>query len=128
MPIISPELSIQEMVKFRNKNFIALVHGKIRLMTLRHKFKEDIIKDERKIRFKIGKIQNGSEILNNKELGLFTKAKQLINNGINKIYIDTDKKVKEIVPLYRRLLDIKKIDDKNIKKNYVLGWSFREVR
>ena len=39
-PIISPELSIEELKSFKNKDFIFFCHGKIRLMTLAHDLKE----------------------------------------------------------------------------------------
>ncbi|MDD2666702.1 MAG: U32 family peptidase [Methanocellales archaeon] len=127
LPIISPELSLWEMAAFRNRNFIAFVHGKIRLMTLRHELSEGIIKDEKGGKFIVNPIFNGSEIINEKELGLLGKSSQLVNSGINNFFIDTDKKVSEITKFYRRVLDGKKVDDVKLKKNYVLGWSFRGV-
>ena len=126
-PIISPELSIQELKQLKNKNFIVLVHGKLRLMTLRHDLEEGWIKDERGGLFKINRIMNGSEILNGKELGLLSKSSALINAGINNFYIDTDKNVGNIVRLYKKVLDGEKVDDSNIKRDYVLGWSYRGV-
>ncbi len=127
LPIISPELSLGEMAAFKNRNFIAFVHGKIRLMTLRHELSEGIIKDEKGGKFIVNHIFNGSEIINEKELGLLGKSPQLVNSGINNFFIDTDEKVSEIITFYRRVLDGKKVDDYKLKRNYVLGWSFRGV-
>lgn len=124
-PIISPELSFKELAEFKNKNFAVLVHGKIRLMTLRHQLEKKIIKDEKGFAFKINKIFNGTEILNDKELGLLSKSKELLKIGINNFYVDTDKNAGQIVRMYRNLLDNKPIEDKKIKSKYVLGWFFK---
>ncbi|MEK6970043.1 MAG: U32 family peptidase [Nanoarchaeota archaeon] len=126
-PIISPELSYKELAEFKNKNFAVLVHGKIRLMTLRHQLEKKIIKDEKGFAFKINKIFNGTEILNDKELGMFSKSRELLKQGLNNFYIDTDKNVGQIVRMYRDLLDNKPIEDKKIKSKYVLGWFFKGV-
>lgn len=127
VPVISPELSIKELKQFKDKNFIVFVHGKLRLMTLRHALKEGGMKDEKKAVFHVNKIHNGTEILNHKELGLLSKSSELVNSGINNFLIDTDKNVGDIVKFYRNILDNKKISDKKLKQDYVLGWSFRGV-
>ncbi len=126
-PIVSPELSFKELAEFKNKNFAVFVHGKIRLMTLRHQLEKELIKDEKGFVFKINKIFNGTEILNDKELGMFSKSQGLIKQGINNFYIDTDKNVGQMVRMYRNLLDNKPIEDKKIKSKYVLGWFFKGV-
>jgi collagenase-like PrtC family protease len=122
-PIISPELSTIEQTEFKNKNFVSFVHGKIKLMTLAHNMPEGIIKDEKGFNFKINKIPNGSEILNEKELGLFNKIRPLLKFGINNIFIDTETNTGEIVKIYRQILDGKTVDVKKLKNDYVLGWS-----
>jgi collagenase-like PrtC family protease len=127
IPIISPELSFREIKQFKDKRFISFVHGKIRLMTLRHEFDKKVVKDEIGAGFFISHIKNGSEILNEKELGLLSKSKQLVDSGINNLFIDTDKNVSEIVNFYRKILDNQKADDSKLKKNYVLGWAYRGV-
>lgn len=127
IPIISPELSINEQGEFKNKNFISFVHGKIRLMTLAHQLPEGTITDEKGFKFKINKIHNGCEVLNEKELGLFNKAKNLTKSGINQLFIDTEENVEEITKIYRQILDGKTIDVSKLKNNYVLGWSEKGV-
>jgi hypothetical protein len=126
-PIISPELSIKEQTEFKNKSFSVFVHGKIRLMTLAHQLPEGIIRDEKGFKFQINKIYNGTELLNEKELGLFNKIRPLLKAGINNIFIDTETNTGEIVKIYRQILDGKTIDVTKLKNNYVLGWSERGV-
>ncbi|HZX45401.1 MAG TPA: U32 family peptidase [Candidatus Nanoarchaeia archaeon] len=127
VPIISPELSINELKRFQNKEFAVLVHGRIRLMTLRHNLPAGVIRDEKAAPFIVNPIYNGTEVLNNKELGLLSKSSQLVSSGINRFFIDTDKEVATIVRLYRQILDNKKVDDGKLKNRYVLGWAYREV-
>ena len=124
-PILSPELSLEEIENFKDKEFIIFVHGKIRLMTLAHNLKEDLIQDEKGFNFHLKKIFNGAEILNDKELGLFNKIRGLIKTGINQIYIDTEetKDYEEILGAYRLILEGKTPDTSKFQKNYVLGWS-----
>jgi len=122
-PIISPELSIEEQSGFKDKGFASLVHGKIRLMTLAHQLDKKEITDEKKFKFKINKIKNGSEILNEKELGLFNKSRNLLKTGITSFFIDTEENTGEITRIYREIMDGKTPDVSGIRKNYVLGWS-----
>ncbi|OGJ15450.1 hypothetical protein A3K73_04225 [Candidatus Pacearchaeota archaeon RBG_13_36_9] len=122
-PIISPELSIEEQAGLKDKRFASFVHGKIRLMTLAHQMDRKEITDEKKFKFKINRIRNGSEILNEKELGLFNKARNLLKSGINSFFIDTEENAGEITRIYRDILDGKTPDVSGIRKNYVLGWS-----
>jgi len=134
-PIISPELSAAELAEFKNKDFIALIHGKIRLMTLAHDLPENTIRDEKGFDFEVKKIHNGVEILNGKELGLFNKIRVLLNAGINQFFIDTEsKKIKDekgreidlsletLLKIYRDLINRKTIDTGKIQRHYNLGW------
>jgi collagenase-like PrtC family protease len=124
-PIISPELSLSELSKFKNKDFIVFVHGKIRLMTLAHKLPGGKIRDEKGFSFYTDSIQNGAEIINAKELGLFNKIRGLIKSGINQIYIDTDNSanLEKTLRVYSEILSGKQIDTSYIQRDYVLGWS-----
>ena len=125
--IISPELSLEELQSFKNMDFIIFVHGKIRLMTLAHELPENIIVDKKGFDFKVNKIQNGSEILNGKELGLFNKLRPLVKSGINQFYIDTESNIncsiEEILKIYKEIIDGKTPDASKLQKYYNLGWS-----
>ncbi len=129
IPIISPELSIAELEQFKNKDFIIFAHGNLRLMTLAHNLKEREVIDRKGFNFKIKKIYNGAEVLNEKELGLFNKIRPLVKQGINKIYIDTEnsREFEQILKLYAEILNGKTPDCSEIQKNYVLGWSKKGV-
>ncbi len=126
-PIISPELSLHELKQFQNKNFIVFVHGKIKLMTLRHKLDKGDIRDQTNAVFHVNAIHNGSEILNGKELGLFSLCSSLPKEGITNFFIDTDKRIGEVTALYRQILDQKPVKDRKIKKKYVVAWFYKGV-
>ena len=125
-PIVSPELSLRDLSGFQNKAFATMVHGRLRLMTLRHRFDKNSISDG-KGRFFIKTIRNGSEIINEKELGLFSRSAELLKRGINSFYVDTDRNISRVVAYYRSVLDGNVPDDRKLKKEYVLGWHFRGV-
>jgi len=124
-PILSPELSLEEIKDFKDKDFLVFVHGKIRLMTLAHSLQENLIQDEKGFNFHLKKIFNGTEIINNKELGLFNKIRSVIKAGVNQIYIDSEeiKDYEEILKSYKLILDGKTPDTSKLQKDYVLGWS-----
>jgi len=124
-PIISPELSLSELSKFKNKDFIVFVHGKIRLMTLAHKLPGGTMRDEKGFSFYTSAIQNGIEIINEKELGLFNRIRGLLKSGISQFYIDTEnsKKLESTLRIYSDILEGKQVDTSYIKRYYVLGWS-----
>ena len=114
---------MKEQSEFKNKNFASLVHGKIRLMTLAHKLEKKQITDKKNFTFKIKEIYNGSEILNEKEIGLFNKAKNLLRGGVTSFFIDTEENAGEMVKIYRQILNGKTVDVSKIRQKYVLGWS-----
>ena len=105
-------------------SIIVFIHGKIRLMTLAHKLPGGKIRDEKGFSFYTSPIQNGLEIINEKELGLFNRIKGLLKSGINQFYIDTEnsKDLERILRIYEGIIAGRQIDTSHIKICYVLGW------
>jgi len=118
-PIISPELSFNELKEFKNKNFAVLTHGRIVLMNTKYSALPSQLKDEKKYRFPVRKEYGYYQILNSVELGLFEEVVQLKQNGINKFFLDLDQDVGQKVRLYRKLLSGRKPDID--KENYTKG-------
>ena len=121
--IISPELSLEELTQFKSKDFIVFAHGRIRLMTLAHDMPIGKLRDEKGFDFHVRKIFNGTEIINDKELGLFNKVSNLMKEGINQIYVDTSDNVEPVLSAYRQILDKKAPNVSDLQRNYILGWS-----
>lgn len=127
-PIVSPELSMSELEKFKNKNFVAFVHGKIRLMTLAHDLPERKMKEGKDV-FYIDRIFGGVEVVSEKELGLFNKTKAMIALGINQFYVDPvpGKYFEDIVRTYWGILNGKTMDISNLQSGTTTAWIERGV-
>jgi len=121
LPILSPELSLNEAADMKNKNFIVLVHGDIVLMTTKQNIKAPEICDEEERKFNIRKGENYTEILNSKQLGLFNKTTNYLDKGIKYFYIDISKDVGKYVRIYRKIIDGNKFDDSKIIKGFTTG-------
>ena len=117
LPIISPELSLDELKEFKNKNFITLVHGNIILMTIEEKLKAPELIDSEGRHFRV----RNNEILNSRQIGLFNKARDYLDIGIKYFYIDLNKDVGKFVRIYKKILNKEHFDDNKIKKGYTTG-------
>ncbi len=127
LPIISPELNFSEISSMKNKNFITLVHGNIILMATKNRIAAPEIVDEEKRKFRVRHYHNVYEILNNKQLGLFNKAKLLSDAGIRYFLIEVDKDSAKFIRIYRKILSGQKFDDSKIKKGFTTGHFDRGV-
>jgi collagenase-like PrtC family protease len=122
LPVISPELSYDELCKFKNKNFAVLAHGDVVLMNTKYLKLPGSLKDEKKYCFKTRKEHDYLQILNSKRLGLFGKVCALKDNKINKFFLDLNSDVEKIVKTYSEI--IKGVGVKVNKKDYTKGhWS-----
>ncbi len=105
-----------------------MVHGSIVVMAAKQDLKTKELVDDKGRRFKIRKNHKYYEILNDKPLGLFSKAKEYLGAGVKYFYIDAmEDDVKIILAAYRKILDNERFDDKNIKKRYTAGHFIRGV-
>ncbi|MCF7862359.1 U32 family peptidase [Candidatus Woesearchaeota archaeon] len=114
VPILSPELSIEDIKTFRNKKVICLVHGYITLMTIKEPIKSDYLVDDEGRRFRY----LDGEIFNYAELGLFNRIMDLYGIGIRWFYIDS-RDIKWI-RVYKKILK-NSFDDRKIKKGFTTG-------
>jgi hypothetical protein len=127
IPIISLELDFNDVVSLKNKNFIVLVHGDIVLMTTKEKLKPAKLVDEEGRHFRVRGIQDGCEILNEKQIGLFNKAADYAKEGIKYFYIDTAYCVDNFARIYRKILNFEKFDDTGFREGYTTGHFNRGV-
>ncbi|MBU2523221.1 MAG: U32 family peptidase, partial [Nanoarchaeota archaeon] len=127
-PIVSPELSMSELENFKNKDFIAFVHGKIRLMTLAHDLPERKMNDGKDV-FYIDRIFGGVEVVSEKDLGLLNKVKGLVKTGINQLYMDPTpgKYFEDYVRVYWGILNGKTMDISNLQRGCTTAWIDRGV-
>lgn len=119
VPIISPELSFNELDAFKNKNFVVLVHGDVILMNTKYFSLPESLKDEKRYCFKTRKENDCLQILNSKKLGLFGKICRLKDHGINKFFLDLSSDVSNTVKKYSEI--VKGVGVKVNKKDYTKG-------
>ncbi|MBU4246145.1 MAG: peptidase U32 family protein [Nanoarchaeota archaeon] len=127
VPIISPELNFKEVSALKNKRIIVLAHGDIVIMNSRQKLKAPELVDEEGRHFRVRNNNGITEIINSKQLGLFNKARNYLDSGINYFYIDTENDADKFVRIYRKILSGEQFDDKKIKKGYTTGHFDRGV-
>lgn len=127
IPIISPELNFEEVTALNNKKLIVFAHGDIVLMTTKEPLKAPELVDEKGRHFRVRKRHDSFEILNDKQMGLFTKVKDYLSEGIAYFYIDLEKDADKFVRIYSSILKGKEFDDKKIKKGYTTGHFQRGV-
>ncbi len=127
IPIISPELSLNELSKFRSKKFIVMLHGPIVLMTTKEPLKAKTLCDESGREFKTRNYGDRVQILNCSDLGLFNKAAEYLDLGINMFYLDLAHDVGKTISIYRRILSRTPFNDKNKRHGYTTGHLMRGV-
>jgi collagenase-like PrtC family protease len=103
-PIISPELSSEELKEFENKSFAVFSHGRIVMMNTKYSLLPERLKDEKKYGFPVRKEHDYYQILNSKELGLFELVNDLRKIGIKKFFLDLDDDVDYMAKFYYNLL------------------------
>jgi hypothetical protein len=118
-PIISTELSFQELTQFKNKDIVAMAHGKMVLMNTKYANLPSSLRDEKGYVFPVRKEHSYYQILNSVEQGWFEEVKKLREQGIKRFYLDLDYDVSNVVKLYRDILDNKKVSYS--KKNFTKG-------
>jgi U32 family peptidase len=121
LPVISPELSFDDLRNLKNKNFISLIHGQITLMTLKENIKAPELVDDDGRHFTVHQIESGSQILNSHELGLFNRVRELDMIGVKNFLIDGGKELGKFVRIYKKIISGEDFDDKKIKKGFTTG-------
>ncbi|MBW2998686.1 U32 family peptidase [Candidatus Woesearchaeota archaeon] len=118
--MISPELSIDDLKQFKNKDFLVLVHGNLTVMTTKNPLPQKLKYDE-KFTFPVKKEKDYYKILNAKEIAILDNVKILKQNGINQYFFDLDKNVKKWLDIYTKILNGEKLNFKKLGKGFTLG-------
>jgi collagenase-like PrtC family protease len=122
LPIISPELSFDDIKSLKCSDIIILVHGNIIFMTTKQPLTAPELIDEQSEHFLVRDTNhNYKEILNSKEIAVFNHILGLKNIGVRNFYLDIRKDSDKYLKIYTSILLNKKFDDSKIKKGYTLG-------
>ncbi len=127
IPTISSELSLEDLKQIKNKQFISLIHGRMRIMVLKEKLKAPELIDESGRHFEVIRQGNSTQIMNYKELGLFNKVRQLQEIGIKHFLIDTKKDLGKYVRVYKKILSGAEFNDTKIRKGFTTGHFMKTV-
>lgn len=126
IPILSPELSINEMTEFLNKNVVIFCHGDVVLANTLISLKDKDLVDEKGFSFRVRKENSYWQILNSRPFGMFNDIRKLHMAGFNQFLIDKQGENARFTTFYRNLLK-KDIADRRIRKGYTSGHLYRPV-
>ncbi len=127
IPIISPELSFEELAAFRSKRFIVQAHGPMVLMTTREPIKDSVLKDGSGRRFRTRKAGELTEILNCSDLGLFNLTRKYLDAGVKWFHLDLERDAGKFIKVYRKIIFGENFDDAKIRRGFTTGHFRRGV-
>ncbi len=117
-PVISPELSKDELTQFRDRRFVVYAHGRLPLMTTKYTIAEDTLRDEKGYVFPTRREHDQTQVLNSVRLGVYDMIHALMREGVLYYLVDADEEVYNTVATYRRIIEGEKIRK---PKGYTLG-------
>lgn len=126
-PLISPELSLNELAQLQNKNIVILGHGDIVLVNTKIEIKDKELVDDKGLVFPVRKEDNYWQILNSRPFGLFGDMRKLMALGFNQFFIDKPGEGAYWVARYRELLP-KDVATRRLRQGYTAGHLYRPVR
>lgn len=125
-PILSPELSLNEMAEIKNKDVVIFCHGDIVLVNTKIELKDEELVDEKGLVFATRKEGDYWQILNSRPFGFFNDIRKLQAAGFRLFFIDQSGKSAHFAALYRSILK-QEITDRRLRKGYTAGHLYRPV-
>jgi len=125
-PVISPELSLNELNQLKDKDVVILCHGDIPLVNTRIDPGTEELVDESGSRFRVRQEDSYWQILNSRPYGLFDAIDTLQRQGFSQYYIDWEGKAAYSVRLYRKLLG-KETISRRARRGYTSGHLYKPV-
>jgi collagenase-like PrtC family protease len=126
IPIISPEISLNEISQLQDKDVVLFCHGDIVLVnTLIDPGTRELV-DEKNARFRVRKEDGYWQILNSAPFGIFDVIQRLPEQGITQFFIDWENKGVDAVRIYRKLLDHGTVN-RRARKGYTSGHLYKSV-
>ena len=125
-PLLSLELSLDELAEFKDKDVVIFCHGDIVLVNTKIELKERGLRDEKGFVFPIRKEDSYWQILNSRSFGMFNDIRKLRDFGFSQFFIDQQGRSAYFVELYRKILE-QEIADRRLRKGYTAGHLYRPV-
>lgn len=128
-PVLSPELSLQEMSELQDRDAAIFCHGDIVLMNTLVPLKEERLLDEKGLSFPVRRESDPGvwQVLNSRPFGLFNDIVKLHEMGFQQFFIDMQGKGAYFTGLYRKIL-LGGMADRRKRKGYTSGHLYRPVR
>ncbi len=103
-PLVSPELSFDEISSFKDRRFAFFAHGRLPLMSTKYVLNHECLKDEKGYVFPTRRELDYTQVLNSVPHGVFGGIGQLMKAGIRHYIIDLWGEPDDIVTVYKGLL------------------------
>lgn len=124
-PILSPELSLNEMKQLQNKNVVIFCHGDIVLVNTLIELSQKLVNEKGAV-FPVRKENSYWQILNSRHFGLFNDIRKLISAGFSQFFIDKQSNGAYFTALYQNILK-QDVNDRRLRKGHTSGHLYRPV-
>ncbi len=121
LPMVSPELSAEELEKFHNKEFIYYAHGRIPVMHFKGVYPQRNLTDEKMYSFPMRVVNYNTEMLYSRPIAVYENVLELARSGIKYFFLDLEIDTATIINAYNNIIDGKKQDISMLKKGTTLG-------
>jgi len=126
VPVMSPELTLNELSALKNKNVAIFCHGDIILVNSKINPGAPKLVDEKGAIFPVRQEKNYWQILNSRPFGIFNDISKLRAVDFNQFYIDRQDRGPETVKLYRAIIEYG-FTDRKMSKGYTSGHLYKPV-
>jgi collagenase-like PrtC family protease len=126
IPILSLELSLKEMIDFKNKDVAVFCHGDVVVANTLIPLQLNVLVGDKRLSFKVRKENGCWQILNGRPFGMFNDVRKLSSAGFTQFFIDKDGEGAHFMSLYSRILK-HEIADRRLRKGYTAGHLYRPV-
>ena len=126
VPVLSPELSLKEMINLKSRDVVIFCHGNLVMVNTLIELREKSLTDEKGYKFPVRKEGRYWKILNSRPFGMFNDIRKLRTAGFGKFFIDQEGRSAHLISLYRDILQ-HEIPDRRLRKGYTSGHLYRPV-
>jgi len=126
-PVLSPELSLDELGSLRSHDAVILYHGDVVVMNTKIEIAATELVDERGYVFPVRREGGYRQVLNSRPLGLFNDIRKLTAMGFSQFLIDKAGEGPRWVKIYRQMLE-REVPGRRLRRGYTSGHLYRPVR
>jgi collagenase-like PrtC family protease len=126
LPMLSPELSLKEMMEFQNKEAVVFCHGDIVLVNTLIPIEDKELINDKGLTFPVRKEYGYWQILNSHPFGIFNDIRKLHEAGFRHFFVDKLGESARFVALYRNILQ-HNVANRRARKGYTAGHLYRPV-